>query len=161
MSDDERRDDLRRETTSPARPAARRGRRLLSALVALGLALTLAGCQIPNVALPQGQQHPTSNEVDMGISSFRQSSLTIHAGQTVRFVNPTNGGGVHLLCVGANLKCAPTPGTPTALAGTGQIGGGVISRAGEPPLDVTFPQPGIYQVICTIHPGMIVTIIVK
>lgn len=129
-------------------------------IVALCLALLfgLAGCGAPEIAqLSGGTSAVASNEVDMGISSFIQQRVTIKAGQSVKFVDPSGSGGVHLICVGTNLTCRATPGTPKLLAGPNAL----TMSNGDPPINVPFMTPGAYKVICTIHPGMEVTIEVK
>ena len=96
-------------------------------------------------------------EVDMGVAAFRQSSITIVAGQSVQFVDPANGGGVHVLCIGKNSECMPQAGAPTLL----NVANGVQVSPGDPPIVATFPTKGTYVVVCTIHPGMAVTINVR
>ncbi len=98
-----------------------------------------------------------ANEVDMGVAEFQQSSITIHAGQTVHFVDPANGGGVHIICIGKNEQCAPETGAPAKL----NVTTGIQVSPGDPPIDVTFANAGTYTVVCTIHPGMEVTINVQ
>jgi plastocyanin len=125
----------------------------------LALALGLTGCQLTQNSeqLSVGARSAASNEVDMGISSFIQSRVTIRAGQSVLFVDPTSSGGIHFICVGTNLTCQPTPGAPTLLAGPT----GIDFSNGDAPISVTFKTPGTYKVICTIHPGMEVQVVVK
>jgi plastocyanin len=96
----------------------------------------------------------SSPEVDMGVAAFRQSSITIVAGQSVQFVDPANGGGVHVLCIGTNSQCLPQAGAPAIL----NVPNGVQVSPGDPPIVVTFATKGTYVVVCTIHPGMAVTI---
>lgn len=93
----------------------------------------------------------------MGISSFVQQRVTIQAGQSVKFVDPPGSGGFHTICIGANLTCHAVPGAPAALSGPTPL----IMQNGDRPVNVTFTTPGVYQVICTIHPGMVMTIDVK
>jgi plastocyanin len=109
---------------------------------ALLVGLPLAGC---------GSSTP-SNEVLMGVATFRTSSVTIKAGQAVDFVNPTTGG-VHILCVGEALQCGQQPGAPAELS-TGQG----ITFNPDDHRSIVFPNPGTYIVICIVHPGMAVTI---
>ena len=93
-------------------------------------------------------------EVDMGVAAFRQSSITIVAGQSVQFVDPANGGGVHVLCIGENSVCMPQAGAPALL----NSANGVQISPGDAPIMVTFSARGTYVVVCTIHPGMAVSI---
>jgi plastocyanin len=99
---------------------------------------------------------PASKEVDMGIATFQQDSVTIQAGQAIHFSDPAYGGGVHVLCVGQNLRCVPQAGAPDALDGAT----GITFNPGDT-RDIVFSTPGSYDVICTIHPGMVVTVIVQ
>lgn len=96
-----------------------------------------------------------SNEVDMGVASFRQSQVTIKAGQAVHFVDPASGG-THVICVGHDLQCVSQSGAPDALNTTD----GLTFNTGDT-RDIVFPTPGIYVVICTIHPNMQVTVTVQ
>jgi plastocyanin len=96
-----------------------------------------------------------ANEVDMGVASFQQSTVTIKAGQAVHFVDPASGG-THVLCVGRDLMCVPQSGAPAAL-NTSQ---GLIFNTGDV-RDIVFPNPGTYNVVCTIHPNMEITVIVQ
>lgn len=129
----------------------RTGKRSLGALtiapiaVLLALPLVLAGC---------GGTHP-SNEVDMGVAAFQQSSVSIKAGQAVHFVDPASGG-THVICVGQGLKCVPQSGAPAEL----NTADGITFQTGDN-RDIVFPTAGTYNVICTIHPGMEITITVS
>jgi plastocyanin len=95
-----------------------------------------------------------SNEVDMGVAEFQESSITIQAGQSVKFVDPANGGGVHVICIGKDSMCVPQAGAPAQL----NVSTGIQVSPGDPPINVTFSTQGTYVVVCTIHPGMAVTI---
>jgi plastocyanin len=94
------------------------------------------------------------NEVDMGVAEFQESSITIRAGQSVQFVDPANGGGVHVICIGKDSMCVPQAGAPAQL----NVSTGIQVSPGDPPIAVTFSTRGTYVVVCTIHPGMAVTI---
>jgi plastocyanin len=106
-------------------------------LALMALLLLLAGCG-----------SAASNEVDMGVASFRQSQITIKAGQAVHFVDPASGG-THVICVGHDLECVPQAGAPAAL----NTPEGLTFNTGDI-RDIVFPTPGTYNVICTIHPNM-------
>jgi plastocyanin len=97
-----------------------------------------------------------SNEVDMGVAAFKQDSVTVNAGQAVHFVDSATGGGVHVLCIGQGLDCVPQSGAPAEL----NSGNGITFNPGDT-RDFVFPNRGTYTVICTIHPGMAVAIIVQ
>ncbi|HEX6797569.1 MAG TPA: plastocyanin/azurin family copper-binding protein [Ktedonobacterales bacterium] len=114
------------------------------ALASLVLLLALAGCG-----------GTASNEVDMGVANFRQSQVTIRAGQAVHFVDPASGG-THIICVGQDLKCVSQDGAPAAL----NTPDGLTFNTGDT-RDIVFPTAGTYVVICTIHPGMEVAVTVQ
>lgn len=116
---------------------------LVGCLLAL-LAFSLVGCGAAR----------SSNEVDMGVAAFQQSSVTIKAGQAVHFVDPTTGG-VHIVCVGQGVQCEPQVGAPAEL-NTAQ---GMQFNQGDTH-DIVFPTAGTYTVVCIIHPGMQVVITV-
>lgn len=125
---------------------SRCGASIVAALVTLAaaLVLALAGCG-----------GAASIEVDMGVASFRQSQVTIKAGQAVHFVDPASGG-THVICVGKDLTCVAQTGAPDALNTTS----GLTFNTGDT-RDIVFPTAGTYVVICTIHPGMQVTVTVQ
>jgi plastocyanin len=118
----------------------------VTALLAL-LVLGLTGCGGPT---------PNASEVDMGLTTFKQDSVTIKAGQSVHFVDPANGGNLHIICVGKDLMCVPQSDAPATL----DMADGLTFNPGDT-RDIVFPTAGTYQVICTIHPGMLVTVIVQ
>ena len=109
--------------------------------------LVLCACGSSNGKQP-------GNEVDMGVAEFQESSITIQTGQSVQFVDPANGGGVHVICIGKDSMCVPQAGGPAQL----NVSTGIQVSPGDPPVNVTFSTKGTYVVGCTIHPGMAVTI---
>lgn len=121
------------------------GKRLtVAAFIIALLAFALAGCGTSRAA----------NEVDMGVATFEQSSVTIKAGQAVHFVDPTTGG-VHIICVGQGVKCIAQDGAPPEL----NTADGMTFNQGDTH-DIVFPTAGTYVVVCIIHPGMQVTVTV-
>jgi plastocyanin len=96
-----------------------------------------------------------SNEVDMGVAAFQQTSVSIKAGEAVHFVDPASGG-THIICVGAGVKCIPQTGAPDDL-NTDQ---GLPFQTGDSK-SIVFPTAGTYHVICIIHPGMEVVVTVS
>ena len=110
----------------------------------LGVVL-LAGC---------GGSSP-SNQVEMGVAAFQQSSVSIKAGEAVHFVDPASGG-THIICVGEGVKCVPQEGAPADL----NTADGMAFNTGDS-RDIVFPTAGIYHVVCIIHPGMEVTVTVS
>jgi plastocyanin len=120
-------------------------KRLLAPICfALLLAPLLTGC---------GGSKP-SNEVDMGVAAFQQTSVTIKAGQAVHFVDPVSGG-THLICVGQGVQCIPQDGAPAEL----NTKEGMTFNTGDS-RDIVFSTAGTYTVVCIIHPGMQVTVTV-
>lgn len=108
------------------------------------LVLLLAGCG-----------GTPSNQVDMGVAAFQQSSVSIKAGQAVHFVDPASGG-THVICVGEGVKCIPQNGAPSEL----NTVDGMTFNTGDS-RDIVFPSAGTYNVVCIIHPGMEVTVTVS
>jgi plastocyanin len=127
-----------------------------SRLQAVGMCLLMV-CLLALAACGKASGGGSSYEVDMGVAAFRQSSITIDVGQSVQFVDPANGGGVHVLCIGKNLECISQAGAPALL----NVANGVQVSPGDPPIVVTFASRGTYVIVCTIHPGMAVTINVR
>ncbi len=129
--------------------------------LALGLCLSLASCRgfLDVQQLEGSPANAPSNRVVMGIASFYPTAVRIHAGQSVIFDDPKGSGGVHFICVGTDLKCEPKPGTPPQLVG--RAANGRYFENGSPAESIQFNTPGDYQVICTIHPGMMMHVIVS
>jgi plastocyanin len=153
------RDSMTNQTSASSRRLAALGLPLGLLVVAM-LALSLAGCGsfLSMTTLSTGEgAAPPSNVVELGISNFIQHRVTIKAGQSVKFTDSPSSGGIHYICVGENLTCQPTPGTPEQLANPS----GLYFTNGQAPVSIQFNQAGTYKVICTIHPGMEVVIVVK
>lgn len=119
-------------------PLARVGGGLFAALLMVFL---LAGCG-----------GTPSNQVEMGVAAFQQSSVSIKAGEAVHFVDPASGG-THVICVGEGVKCVPQDGAPAEL----NTAEGMHFNTGDTK-DIVFPKAGTYHVVCIIHPGMEVTV---
>jgi plastocyanin len=119
----------------------------------VGMALVWL-CPLVLCACGSSSGQRPGNEVDMGVAEFQESSITIRAGQSVQFVDPANGGGVHVICIGKDSMCVPQVGAPAQL----NVSAGIQVSPGDSPINVTFTTKGTYVVVCTIHPGMAVTI---
>jgi plastocyanin len=121
-------------------------------IVALALAFMLAGCgkttSTTTTAAP--------NTVTMGAVNFTTTSLTVKAGDTVKFDDPAGSGAYHVLCFGKDEKCVANPDGPAEL----NASGGVIFNAGDTKSFV-FAKAGTFEVTCTVHPSMNVTITVQ
>ncbi|HEV2237623.1 MAG TPA: plastocyanin/azurin family copper-binding protein [Ktedonobacterales bacterium] len=123
----------------------------IPSIMALALAFMLAGC---------GKTTPTTtgggNTVTMASVNFATTSLTVKAGDSVKFDDPSGGGAYHVLCFGKDEKCAANADGPAEL----NASGGVIFNAGDSH-SYTFAKAGTYEVTCTVHPNMNVTITVQ
>jgi len=64
---------------------------------------------------------------------------------------------VHVICIGKGQQCVPQTGAPAEL----NTASGITFNPGDPPKDIVFATPGMYTVVCTIHPAMTVTITVQ
>lgn len=120
-----------------------------------GLVALVVGALLALGACGGGGGDNAPNTVGMDLAGFHQHSLTVKAGETVHFVNPANGD-PHALCIGKASQCAPQPGAPEQL----NTPNPVTTNPGRT-LDVVFPNAGTYLVVCTLHPGMQVTITVQ
>lgn len=115
-------------------------------------AFMVAGCgKTPGGNATTG---PT-NEVQMDAVNFVQTSVTIKAGTAFKFVDPSDTGGLHIICAGHSGKCIANANAPAELADPG-----FTINPGETKT-VTFANPGTYQIACTVHPDMNLTITVQ
>jgi len=130
------------------------GARLLWRLGRVGLLALSVGLLFALGACGGGADN-APNTVSMDQAEFHLSALTVRAGETVHFVNPANGD-PHALCIGKENQCAPQSGAPEQLNTTTPV----ATNPGDT-LDIVFPTAGTYIVICTLHPGMQVTITVQ
>lgn len=94
--------------------------------------------------------------ITMGHFSFSgNTSVTIKAGQSVLFTDPSSGGGVHNLVIGHTGQFAAMSGAPSEFNSS--------SGASFAPGDdktVVFANAGTFPITCTIHPSMQVTVTV-
>jgi plastocyanin len=126
-------------------------KRLILPAVLIAL-LALAGCGKGGPTPPGGG----GNEVDMASVTFVQSTLTVKAGTAVKFNDPTATGNLHILCFGNNQICKANAQGPADL----NANAGVTFNAGDSK-SYTFATAGTYEVTCTVHPNMDVTITVQ
>jgi plastocyanin len=92
--------------------------------------------------------------ISMGSLNFvGTTSVTIKAGQAVRFDDPTTGG-FHILVTG-------TRGTYTAIAGAPSqfTRSGIVFSPGTSKV-IVFPTAGTFSITCTLHPSMQATVTV-
>jgi plastocyanin len=124
--------------------------RLLAGSLLCGLLSTLvAACAIRDVS-----SVPTGPTVHMGATDFLQPSITIHKGDSLTLVDDATS--THIIkngtWVNGVAKPHKEPGAPTV----NQTYTGNDSASIGP-----FNTPGTYQLYCTIHPQMNLTVIVK
>src|SRR5690242_8704686 len=87
--------------------------------------------------------------VTMGVASFSAgTNITIAAGQSVVFADPSDGGGTHNLVTGTGGTFTAEAGAPTDFSSSS----GVNFSPGDS-RTITFPTAGTYHITCTIHPN--------
>jgi plastocyanin len=120
-------------------------------LLCCTLALTLVACGNTD----PGNAGGSGKTVHMNNTDFLQSSLTIHKGESITLVADTFA--PHHIANGTwqngEAKPAKEPGTPEI--NEVQINGNSSSTLGP------FNTAGTFQLYCTIHPGMNLTVIVQ
>lgn len=124
--------------------------------VALLVVVMITGCGKTPGGGGQTSNTAPANTVDMSATDFVQHAITVKAGDTVHFTDPASTGGTHVLCLGHNETCDKTAQGPTKFADPG-----VTINPGDPTLDVVFPTAGTYEITCTVHQNMNVTITVQ
>jgi plastocyanin len=133
--------------------------RLLPILLLLGIVLAGCGKASPGSNNGGGAGGGASSTVNMDPTNSTQHSITVAVNQPVHFSDNTDGGGLHILCVGTGNGGTNTC-TKSGNAPAGLLGQGTTFNPGETK-DFTFTKPGAYHVICTIHPGMYIDITVQ
>jgi plastocyanin len=108
----------------------------------LTLALSLAACGGGGAT-----SNAPTNEVDMGLSNFVQTSRTISVGESIHFMDD-QGGATHILCLGKDGNCDASAKGPQPLTSQG-----FTIQPGQTK-DVRFDTAGAYAITCPIHPGM-------
>lgn len=102
---------------------------------------------------------PPPNTVSMTTDNFSAHTMTVKANTPVTFDDPSNGGNIHVLCVGTGNggtnSCDASGTGPSQLYGQG-----MTFNAGDSQ-KFTFTTAGAYHVICTLHPGMYIDITVQ
>jgi plastocyanin len=117
----------------------------LPALMAI-LVLVLAACGSSTESTPAnggdgGDGAAAGETVSLAGSQFTPSNLEIAPGTTVTFTD-TSG---HTVTEGQDGVAIEDP---------------IVDEAGGADIEVTFDEPGTYNITCTIHPTMNMTIIV-
>jgi plastocyanin len=138
--------------------------------LALGLmllcAFALAACgESSVVATPTDTTAPAATAttagaagaatIGMGQFTFANTSVTIKAGQSVTFNDPSNTGGVHDIVTGTTGKFTAAAGAPAEFAAAA----GVTFAPGDSHT-YKFTTAGTYSFTCTIHPSMHATVTV-
>lgn len=120
--------------------------------VLLLLALALGAC---GKGAPAGNTTGTTsaNTVTMGTSNFDQHTITIKAGEALTFDN--SNGAFHQICLGKDMTCNKTAQGPQQVQGDG-----FAINAGEKK-QVTFANAGTYDITCSVHPNMNLTVTVQ
>jgi plastocyanin len=129
-----------------------RKRSVLVILLAVGIALLGSGC-----GKASGVRSPSvpDTTVQLNASNFVQTTRAIKVGQTLLFSDTVDGGGTHVICLGQDMQCDSQAQGPSALMSPGfTINGGTTKS-------ITFLTAGTYQITCTLHPEMNLTVIVQ
>jgi plastocyanin len=123
---------------------------VLVLLVATGIALLGCGKASgePSASVP-------ATTVQMNTDNFVQATRTIKAGQTLTFSDTVDGGNTHVICLGNDMRCDKQAQGPSVLMSPGLT----IDAGGTE--SITFPTAGTYQITCTLHPDMNLTVIVQ
>lgn len=139
-------------------------KKLLFAIVPMALLLTLALGACGKSAADGGPgggggsttaSCATTQTISLAATDFVSKCVTVAANQAVTFDDPTSTGGVHIICTGKDAKCVADANAPKDLGAPG-----FPIQPGEQH-QVTFATPGTYQLACTVHPDMNMTVIVK
>ena len=126
---------------------------LVLPLLLLG-AVAASGCGKTPGGTNTGPSGPVDH-VEMDATNFVVSAVTIKAGVPFKFVDPSDTGGLHIICAGHNGKCIANADAPSELADPS-----FTINPGDTKT-VTFAKAGTYQVACTVHPDMNLTITVQ
>jgi plastocyanin len=116
-----------------------------SALFALTIVLAACSSDSGSSSAPADNGGDTGGggeTVSMASTKFTPSSLTVQAGTTVTFTD-TSG---HTVTEGTDGQPVDDP---------------IVDEQGGSDIDVTFDEPGTYNITCKIHPSMNMTITVE
>jgi len=131
---------------------------LLLAPLALIVALSVTACgKVPGSGSTSGGGGGCASSQTIGLATtdFAVHCVTVKANMPVTFNDPTNGGGVHIICIGHNGACQAGATGPKDL-----LGSGFTIQPGQTH-QVTFTTAGTYHLACTVHPNMNMTVIVQ
>jgi plastocyanin len=102
-----------------------------------------------------GSAGPAANDVKMNAADFEQHAITLKAGSALHLTDEQSGT-THLLCLGKDGQCDQNAKGPQQLRATNPL----QVDPGQS-VDITFDTPGTYDITCTIHPGMQLTVTVQ
>jgi plastocyanin len=121
--------------------------------VVLAVPLVVLGAVVPGLTdhtpLPR-----RANVVGMAQESFDRQTITIRQGQHVEFVNNSNF--LHVLAPGHKARVTNDPAAPSFGADNVRS-----MPRGEPFLTDAWRTPGSFQLTCTLHPEMNMTVVVE
>jgi plastocyanin len=121
-------------------------RRLAIALFVSGI-LVLAAC---GGGGPTGSTGSGGNTITMGVTSFSGSTnISVKAGDSVVFDDPSSSGGTHDLVTGTNGQFAAASGAPSEFSSSS----GIMFSPGTSKT-IVFATAGTFNITCTIHPTM-------
>jgi plastocyanin len=116
------------------------------------LALALSTCGKGSASSPGGTT-TAGNTVTMNTTNFDRHTITIKAGESVTFDN--SNGAFHQICLGKDMQCSKSAKGPQEVEGDGfSINTGAKKT-------VTFADPGTYDIACSVHPNMNLTVTVQ
>ncbi len=114
---------------------------LIGILLMLALAITACSGGNGGESADDGEGGDAAT-VSLSGGQFAPSSITIQAGETVTF---TDTGG-HTVTEGSNGEAADDP---------------IVDEQGGSDIEVTFDEPGTYNITCKIHSSMNMTVTVE
>ncbi len=117
-------------------------KKLLLLLATLVICTLVVACNDP-----AGSQVSGPNKVKLVGAFFAASTITIHKGETITFVDDANNGALHVLVVGKNGGQESENGAP-------DFGGFAGERidVGEVWTSPPWNRAGVFHVTCTAHP---------
>lgn len=121
----------------------------------LTIVLAIAACSEADGGHGGNGGNYSTPDVTMSEQDFDHNSLMVPAGTTVKFID-AQAAAPHILCVGKNSTCDKHASGPSELT----AGNSLRVDPGESK-SVTFDTPGTYQIVCTLHPMMNLTITVQ
>ena len=133
------------------------GALLIGAIVQPGNAIATTGNAIATTGKTISTTDVSGNAVvHMGMTNFTQSTVTVAKGQKLQLIN--DGSYYHILSTGSWVNGQPVV--------QQQAGGPVVhnvnvTSAGTSVEIGPFTKAGTYHLLCTVHPGMTLTIIVR